>query len=390
MKTILLFISILLLCTYGCQKDFSDHWPYNPPVFINDGIDTGTLDMVNIDIEMITKAVGRIEQGKYNEVHSMLIYKNDMLVFEEYFSGHKFDWERANYYGEWVEWNINSKHKIMSCTKSFTSACINIAIEKGFIVSVNQSIFDYLPNHQDFTTCKKKNITIEHLLTMTSGLQWDEWSAPHATADNDIDRLFIECWEDPIRCVLEKSMESDPGESFTYNGGGMIILGEILKNATGMNIVEFANLYLFEPLGIENILWDRFPNGEIEAGGGLKITSRDMLKFGITYLNNGIWDGERIISANWVENSTRLFNNNSDIKIPGEDSGKNGYSYSWWTKDLSYSGEKINMFRANGWGGQSIMVFPDLEMVIVFTGGNYDENTSLFEIIERFIIPAIL
>ncbi len=123
----------------------------------------------------------------------MLIYRNDRLVFEEYFARHEFKWDAPGYYDPWLQWNRDLPHKIMSCTKSITSACICIAIEEGFIESVRQSIFDYLPEHQQFNSGGKQNITIEHLLTMSSGLKWNEWNAPHATAAKGYDE---------IRCLL--------------------------------------------------------------------------------------------------------------------------------------------------------------------------------------------
>lgn len=177
---------------------------------------------------------------------------------------------------------------------------------------------------------------------------------------------------------------------FTYNGGGMVILGEIIKNATKLNIYEFSMKYLFKPLAVDSIQWGQFENGMYDAAGMLFLTPRDMLKLGITYLNNGEWNGTKIISSAWVENSSKPYNNNLDINIPGEDSGKNGYGYSWWTSKFSHNGGEIKMFRAGGWGGQEIMVFPKLNMVIVFTGGNYDSKTSLYKLLEKSILPAIL
>jgi len=388
MKTTILLISILCVFKVSCEQDFSGNWPYHPPENINDGFDVGSLEEVNIDSQMILKAVGRIYQGKYKEVHSMLIYKDDMLVFEEYYQGHKYQWDAPGYYGELVYWNREMAHHIMSCTKSFTSACIGIAIDLGFIDNIHQSIFDYLPDHQYLKTNNREYITIEHLLTMTSGLAWNEWGAPHGTSANDIDRLYFEC-EDPIVCVLERPWGAVPGQKFTYNGGGMVILGEILKNATNMNIDEFSMKYLFKPLGIDSTQWMQYSNGMFDAAGSLRLTPRDMMKLGVAYLNDGVWNGNRIISSAWVENSSNTYNQNKGIKIPIEDSGRNGYAYSWWTSDLSHSGEKIKMIRAGGWGGQSIMVFPELDMVVVFTGGNYAVKSSLYEIIERFIVPAI-
>lgn len=388
MKT-LIIISLISLLNMGCSKDFSEIYPYKPPQNTGDGLTVGTLTEVQVDTQMILKASGRIHNDKYGEVHSMLIYKDNKLVFEEYYQGHRYKWDARAYHGELVSWNRSMAHEMMSVTKSFTSACIGIAMEKGFIKSVQQSIFDYLPNHQHLKVDNREYITIEHLLTMTSGLAWDEWSAAHGSSANDIDALWFDC-EETISCVLLRPWWQEPGKLFTYNGGGMAILGEIIKNATQMNIDEFSTKYLFEPLGIEDTQWTQFPGGVWDGSGAFYITPRDMMKFGVTYLNKGEWNGERIISPEWVKKSSTPFANNIDINIPGEDSGKNGYGYTWWTSELAYSGQETKMFRAGGWGGQEIMVFPELEMVVVFTGGNYAEKTHLFEIVERFILPAII
>jgi len=387
MKNIILILSFLSTLMVGCNICVTK-FIYQSPINMDDGIDVGSLESVNIDTAMIVKAVNKIYCGKFGEVHSMLIYKNNKLVLEEYFQGHKFKWDAPDYQGEQVNWNQNTGHHIMSCTKSFTSACIGIAIEKGFIDNVHQSIFDYLPNHQHLKTNNREYITIEHLLTMTSGLAWNEWGASHGTSANDIDMLYFDC-DDPITCVLERPWWAEPGKKFTYNGGGMVILGEILKNATDMNIDEFSMKYLFKPLGIDSTQWTQYENGMFDAAGSLRLSPRDMLKFGVTYLNNGMWNDEIILSSEWVEKCSKNYNQNEGIKIPIEDSGKNGYAYSWWTSELSHSGTKIKMFRAGGWGGQSIMVFPEIDMVVVFTGGNYDTNSTLFKIIKKYVLPAI-
>ncbi|MFC2138462.1 serine hydrolase domain-containing protein [Bacteroidota bacterium] len=385
MKT-LIVISLISLLNIGCSKDFSD--TYIPPQNIGDGLSVGALTEVEIDTQMILKASGRIHNHKYGEVHSMLIYKDNMLVFEEYFTGHRYKWDAPAYHGELVNWDRSMAHEMMSVTKSFTSACIGIAVDKGFIKSVHQSIFDYLPNHQHLKVNNREYITIEHLVTMTSGLAWDEWSVAHGSAANDIDALWFDC-EETITCILDRPWWQEPSKLFTYNGGGTIILTEILKNATNMTIDEFSMKYLFEPLGIENTQWTQFPGGIWDGSGSFYITPRAMIKFGATYLHMGDWQGEKIISSHWVENSAIPYNNNVEINIPGEDSEKNGYGYTWWTSELNYSGHKTKMFRAGGWGGQEIMVFPELNMVVAFTGGNYAEKTHLYEIVKRFILPAI-
>ena len=392
MKKAILLISILLLLLVGCQSEASIQYTYRQPENINDGLDVGSLDEVSIDSVLIEKAVNEIHRGKYKEVHSMLIFKDNKLVFEEYFEGHEYIWDAPKHHGELVTWNRSMEHQIMSDTKSITSTCIGIAIDNGFIESVNQSIFDYLPEHQHLKTNGKDKITIEHLLTMTSGLQWDEWGAPLSSTDNDAVGIWFAQFQDkdPITYVLERQLVDEPGTSFTYSGGSMFVLGEIIKNATKMNIDEFSGKYLFEPLGIDSFNWSiRYENGVIDTASSLIITPRDMAKIGVTFLNKGVWNGERIVSEQWVEKSTIAFADNKRINVPGTDKRNVGYSYSWWTKTFSNSGKEINMFYAGGWGGQNIFVFPELNAVVVTTGGTYTSSTQTITLLEKYIIPAL-
>ncbi|UCC91089.1 MAG: serine hydrolase [Dehalococcoidia bacterium] len=388
MKKAILLILALSLLLVSCQSEPSVQYTYQSPENINDGLDVGTLAEVNIDAELIEKAVNDINRGKFKEVHSMLIFKDNKLVLEEYFTGHKYQWDAPEHHGELVTWDRSMPHCVHSVTKSITSTCIGIAIDNGYIESVHQSIFDYLPEHQHLKTDGKDKITIEHLLTMTSGLEWEEWNAPYSSEDNPI----IEIWfseKDPVTYILEGSLIDEPGTSFRYYGGNQIVLGEIIRNATKRNIDEFSKKYLFEPLEIDSFdWWLRFESGVIEAAGGLKMTPRDMVKIGVTFLNNGVWKGKQIISEQWVEKSATPFADNKGIDVPGTDKKNVGYSYSWWTKTFSSSGKEIYMFYAAGWGGQNIMVFSELNAVVVITGGIYTSSTKTFALLEKYIIPA--
>jgi CubicO group peptidase (beta-lactamase class C family) len=388
-KNLILFIPLFLLLNCSCEKEFSSQWIYGSPENINDGIEVSTLEEVHLDANLIAQAIGRIKNGKYGEVHSMLIYKDEKLVLEEYFPGHRYKWDAPNHHGEWIFWDKSTLHGVKSASKSITSLCIGIAIEHGFIESAHQSIFDFLPDHQHLKKDGKGNISIEHLLTMTSGLEWDEWSAPLSSGDNDCVGIWYQ-EKDPVTFILERSLINEPGSSFTYSGGNMIVLGEIIRNASNLDIEEFSQEYLFKPLAIDSSFWAiRFNNGVIEAGGSLEITPRDMIKIGATCLANGEWNGKQMISTQWIEKIATEFQDNQGINIPGVASGKQGYSYSWWTKDYNHNGDNYNMFDAGGWGGQNIMVIPDLKTVVVFTGGNYTSTAKPHEILDRFIIPAI-
>ncbi|GAI97142.1 unnamed protein product [marine sediment metagenome] len=148
-----------------------------------------------------------------------------------------------------------------------------------------------------------------------------------------------------------------------------------------MNIDEFSGKYLFEPLGISPYYWSQYKNGVVDTAGSLKITPRDMTKIGVTFLNKGIWNGEQIISEQWVDKSAVSYPGNSWLSNWDDHWGMRGYSYSWWTHTFVKSGKRINMFYAAGWGGQYIMVIPELNTVVVFTGGNYLSYRPPFEMV---------
>ncbi|MGB6648162.1 MAG: serine hydrolase, partial [Bacteroidota bacterium] len=191
-----------------------------------------------------------------------------------------------------------------------------------------------------------------------------------------------------VTYVLNKPLIDEPGKRFTYAGGNNILLGEILENATKMNIDEFSGKYLFEALGIAPYYWSQYRNGMIDAAGSIKITPRDMAKIGVTFLNKGVWNRKRIISEQWVEKSATPFPGNNWMNNWDDHWGMKGYSYSWWTHHFVKSGKRLDMFYAAGWGGQFIMVIPELNTVVVFTCGNYVSYRPPFEILKKYILPA--
>lgn len=335
---------------------------------------------------LVMKGVEGIRKGKFGEVHSLLIYKEGRLVLEEYFSGHKYQWDAPKHHAEKILWTREMPHCIHSVTKSIVSTCIGIAIEQGLIEHVKQSIFDYLPNHQHLKRDGKEHITIEHLLTMTSGLAWAEWNAPYSSAENDQIGIYFSD-KKPVDFILEKPLIAPPGQRFNYSGGDMQILAKILEDATGMDLNEFSAQYLFDPLNIESYdWWLRFRTGEIQAAGGLKLTSRDMVKIGLTFLDQGMWENQRILPEGWTEMSTHPYERSVDINLPGEDLKDVGYGYTWWTRQLS--GPK-SMYWANGWGGQKIVILPYANAVVVFTGAQYTSKVKQYKILKKYILPAL-
>jgi CubicO group peptidase (beta-lactamase class C family) len=375
---------------------------YRIPAGTNDGWETAGLDDVGMREEQLGEMMDRIQSKEYQNVHGVLIVKNGKLVFEEYFEGYTFSYtgpwsSLLKFRGERMDFGIDTPHNLASVTKSFTSALVGIAIERGLIQDVDDQVISYLPEYVHLSDEQVDRITLEHLLTMTSGLKWNELELWLGDMEHDLIQLFMV--DDPIGYVLSKPVVSEPGSAWYYNGGAVNVLGEVIKGATGMRMDDFAARYLFAPLGITQYEWDHinYDLGVIHASGNLKLRPRDMAKFGTLYLNGGTWQGQQIISQEWVEKSTR-----ESVSIPWEslesilgeeyaylpETHGDRYGYLWWLNTYQTNSGSVDVYFASGWGGQRIFVFPSLDMVVVLTGGNYATHEPDQEIITRHILPA--
>ena len=296
-------------------------------------------------------------------IDSILVVRNGYLVFEEY----------PRFY------NSETRHNIHSCTKSFTSALIGIAIEEGYIEGVDSKLVDLLPNRTIANLDERKQaITLEHLLTMTSGLEWDEWTEPYNSPLNSHYKMWFA--SDNVQYILDLPMQYDPGEKWVYCSGATNLIGAIITEATGTSLFDYAVEKLFTPLGVSpaDVFWPTDNQGLYWASGGVEMLPRDMAKFGYLYLNNGTWDGEQIVPEEWVQQSEATLRP-FDILT--------GYSYQWWT----YTNDIANAYTARGYQGQYIFVVPSLDMVVVFTSSvppyePYPQPAILFE----YIIAAAM
>lgn len=371
---------------FACEEDSSTNPPdgsyiYTVPEETGDGWQTASLSSVGMNTSRLVYLVNRIIDNSYTEVHSVVVVKNDKLVFEEYFPGHDFLYNGQNFHGAYVHFDRNTRHDTHSVTKSFTSALVGIAVDKGLIQSVNDKIFDYFPDYSNLFDQQKEKITVKHLLTMSSGFQWNEWDVPISQSNHDIIRLIFS--SDPVYYVLSKPVVAEPGSVYYYNGGTVDLLGQIVKRASGVEVQNFSHANLFGPLGITNYNWQTMYGSNVTCcHGDVYITPRDMAKIGCLYLKKGIWNGARIISEEWVNFSTQ-----NHITPPV--SWAYGYGYLWWLRRYFTGSSAYYSFNAEGWGGQQIIVIPSEEMVVVFTGANYVSNSPNDEIMTGYILPAI-
>ena len=378
----LLFLLLILLFFSFCSDETVNEPPppyeYSIPEQTNDGWQTETLAEANIEKERLIQLVDYINYGIIKKIHSVIIVKHNKLVFEEYFRGHSFEYSASNHEGIVKDYGINTIHNQASVTKSFTSALVGIAIDKGFIKNEDEKIFSFFPEYEKYNAGMKIEITLKHLLTMSAGFQWNEHELSYGNQQNDL----IQMWNvvDPLEYLISKPLDSTPGTKFYYNSGCTNLLGETIFKASGIKPDTFADQYLFNKLGFLSRTWQKFSNGVVFVSGDLRIRPRDMAKLGSLYLNKGYWNGEQIISQEWVEKST------SALANPPNDFM---YGYQWWINNYIIGGVEYHSFSARGWGGQTISVIPDLEMVIVLTGGNYVNYDPSDEIIRDYILPSV-
>mgnify|MGYP001817960322 CR=1 FL=1 len=360
--------------------------PYEKvPEQIDDGWQTASVADVGINPVWMTKMLESIYRGeqseetfalpaarsKYLGIHNILIVKDGRLVFEEYF------YHRSPYGG----------HVVASVTKSFTSLLVGLAIEHGYLEGVDEKIVTFFPEYLPLQGADEQveSLTIEHLLTMRHGWECDDWDPASRTYyenDHPLDR------SDLVESILYFPMESSPGTSFSYCTSGTYVLNAMLTKVTGMELSNFAEQYLFEPLGIESATWIPFSGGWAEIGGVQSMRPRDLAKIGLLVLQNGNWNGEQIISEDWIRLSTQ-----EHVSLdPGQQpSWGRGYGYLWRLGDVRVIGSGVRSVYALGGWQQVIAVFPGLDMVVVINGGDDESYGGLvYEIMENFVLPAVL
>ncbi|MCK4943929.1 MAG: serine hydrolase, partial [Candidatus Aminicenantes bacterium] len=252
----------------------------------------------------------------------------------------------------------------------------------------NQKVFDFFPELTSLNTGKKSDLTIKHMITMSSGLRWDQTTYPILDDRNDI--ALMQGATNPWEMYLSRPLDTVPGEEFLYSEGSINVVGEIIKRVSGIRLDHFAKQYLFTPLAIDRHWWFLVkPDiGFIWASGDLRQSPRDMAKFGQLYLQDGQWNGERILSKEWV-NATAEKYFTFTVPFWSLEYGLVGYGYAWWIKSSGY-GE--GAFAASGWGDQYIIVMPAFDLVAVFTGGSYYQSPVLssHKMMLQYILQALL
>lgn len=358
--------------------------PYKKPDQLKDGIQTGTLKEAGLDEKILQTMVDSIVNGNYDRIHSVLILRNNKLVYEQYWPG--YDAKRGRGFVGFVDQHRDSLHDQRSISKSFVSAAFMIAMNQGKIKSLDQRVFDFFPEYAKYDTGMKKQITIQHLLNMAAGFEWNE-NIPYTDPKNSEEMMYNA--PDILEFVLSRKLINKPGEKFNYSAGCTQLLATIIQKTTGMPVDKYLEMHLFKPLGIEKYTWAKDDNGSPVAASGLRLRSRDMAKFGMLYMNDGKWNGKQIIPSSSVRQTMKSQINTGDTfpRFPYI-----GYSNQFWHITEVFKDYTSRFAQCLGNGDQLIIKEKELDLLLIITAGNYNRRgrrKTGEDIYTDFVYPAI-
>lgn len=329
---------------------------------------TNTAENAGMDQQHIDAAINQIESGTVGNIRSLIIIKGGQLITEKYFG------------------NSGEKRPVYSVTKSVGSALLGIAKYQGANINTADSIMSYLPQYSNIPNQQQiSGISLHNLLTQRHGYNWDEWSTLFSNSNNPVNQMLRT--SDWYRFVLSWQINEAPDQNFTYSTGHSSLMSPILKDRTDRDVYEFATAELFQPLNIIDTHWElvnggasqgqgtsNFPFGLEPLGFGLWLKPIDMAKFGELYRLGGMWQNSRLLSEQWVDESiVRYSDNQSDPDVFVN--SHQGYGYQWWITQITGANDRsVDIYYANGYGGQFIFVIPQYDAVIVTTANDFFYN----------------
>jgi CubicO group peptidase (beta-lactamase class C family) len=349
-----------------------------PPSAGADGWAVAAPAAAGLDPATLCAVVPRFAEWRQADVHGIVVVRHGRLAFEHYFTG------ADSQYGTAIPdaaFNADTLHDVRSVTKSVTSLCFGIALDHGWVKSVDAPVASFFPEWTDLRTSERERITLRHLLTMSAGLDWNE-DIPYSDPTNSEIRMDLA--PDPYRFALEQPVVLPPGEVYNYSGGDTALISAVLKKTSGRTVEQLAKDELFEPLGITAIQWYHFSNGDPIAASGLRLRPRDMAKLGQLMLNHGQWGGRQVVSSAYVDAAIAPQVNGQGLFF---------YGYQFWLGRSFVNGQEIDWAAAVGLGGQRIFIVPALDLVTVVTAGLYNDNLQgpvPLVILDRYVLPAAL
>lgn len=360
---------------------------YEPPVDNGDTWPVASAADQGLSVGLLEDMMDAVGAGQFPAIDSIAIARSGKLVLDETIRTRLADND------DWVANTNLAMHAQFSVSKSITSLVVGIAIDEGHIASVDVSYLSLFPyTSYDNWDERKNDMTLQHVLTMQLGLQWNEWDPPYTSPDNQWN-TFHANEHDFSKSLLDLPLVADPGTEFAYNTAASVSLGQAVENMAPLTVVDFALSELMLPLGITDIELTRTPTGLPNGGGGFFLRTRDVAKFGQLLLGDGTWNGERIVSSEWLSESLipRTMLSWSD---PEQwDWQVTGYGYQWWTGFYDNDGDIVDTFVAWGFGGQWVIAMPALDLVVAINSNGFDGSDDAINqghaLVRRHILPAL-
>jgi hypothetical protein len=326
--------------TFEEPVDDADWWSYGQPS--EQGMNGALLE----------EAQARLEEQDY--ITSFIVMRHGVIVKEAYLHGKQ----------------ALDSDAVHSSSKSILADVVGLAHEQGHLPDLDQPVAEIIPEYFDGVTDPRKlDITVRHLLTMTAGFRWVEDFTEYTIDDSD----------DWLQAIVDLPMVADPGVEFEYSTGQTHLASAVLTAATGMSTCAYAHQHLLEPIGITAEHWGRDPQGIFHGGCNLYLTPRELLRFGLLHMQDGTWEGERILPAAWMAETEQWHTDFGDGW---------GYGYWWWLTRI----EDHDVAIAWGYGGQLVYLVRDLDLVMVITTNTRDyvpdyDGTPL---LQAYVIPAVI
>lgn len=355
----------------------TEQWRISTPE--EEGMDSAKL------VEMIAHYEGKRSENEHILIDSVTIVRKGAMVADIYLN---------------PMFPRDTMHVVHSCTKSIMSILIGIAIAEGYVEGVDAPVVDLIDHDMAASSrARSQTLTLKDLLTMQTGLRSRDsylyqWQG-----------LFeMQASDDWLQYILNLPMDVDPGTRFDYSNMSSFLLSAIIAASTGMDTLEFARTFLFEPLGIHDVRWDKSPQGIYIGWARMWLKPQDMAKIGLLYLHEGRWEDRQVVPAHWVKASTTAHSLPKKYRPVLDENGRrdlrktienwvatkfirpfcDGYGFQWWL-------DKSGMYSAIGVGGQYITVAPRKRLVVVFTSKLSGIDSFLpAKLLEDYILPAVV
>ena len=352
--------------------------------------------------EPVDRFIEELKAGKYGKVDHFLLIRHGRIVADQRIdhdyaalaktydpedlispnpSNPLYDYDNPDLHPYYQGTDL---HTLQSVTKSVTSAALGIAVDEDVIDGVEVKAMPFFDQYAfDRSDPRKQEMTLEDLLTMRSGI---EWETEGGYSQGTHSTVLLEGSDKWIQYVVDQPMDQNPGTVYEYNDGASVLIGKILRVATGKRADEWAREKLFNPIGIDDFFWKITPDGETDTEGGLFLSAHDLARLGYLFLREGVWNGKQVISKDWVQQSVNPIVQDTS---PDNPESSFGYGYQWWVHEHE-EGQPI-VFGGRGFGGQSVTVFPESDVVAVFLGWDprNDPGAASREFYDN-VLPAAL